>query len=336
MSLTCNTSVGGFRSRIAGALLTSIAMFTMGCASVESIRPVVDTTVAGFNAEQYDRDLATCRAAVAQQVPQSTGGQTVALATAAGALAGAGVGASIGAVEAGQGTTTHGTAILPDGRIATYTEVSRPRANPVAGAVYGTAAGAAIGLAGGLIIAEQEKQRVYRTAIAICLANRGYQILDIATGGWGRPRKMLEPPLASAPAGSSVSTTSATTQPASVAPTGAATNASPVAAVASVPGSGASAAVTTPATVPPPLPVAPASPASPPGFTSVQQYPAYSVHLTTERDVVANCGSPMGMVNDDELRDLWKKIIRRGGNTAVLSFDVEGNRIYAEVFRCAR
>jgi hypothetical protein len=43
----------------------------------------------------------------------------------------------------------------------------------------------------------------------------------------------------------------------------------------------------------------------------------------------------MGAVNDDSVKDLRRKIVRAGGNTALLIFGIEDmSRIYAEVFRC--
>jgi hypothetical protein len=43
----------------------------------------------------------------------------------------------------------------------------------------------------------------------------------------------------------------------------------------------------------------------------------------------------MGAVNDDSVKDLRRKIVRAGGNTALVIFGVEDmSRIYAEVFRC--
>jgi hypothetical protein len=44
----------------------------------------------------------------------------------------------------------------------------------------------------------------------------------------------------------------------------------------------------------------------------------------------------MGAVNDDSVKDLRRKIVRAGGNTALLIFGIEDmSRIYAEVFRCS-
>ena len=56
------------------------------------------------------------------------------------------------------------------------------------------------------------------------------------------------------------------------------------------------------------------------------------VRLTTEPDAVQSCEF-LGTVDDDEIKDLRKKIIRAGGDTGLLSFS-DGNTVYAKVFRC--
>ena len=59
------------------------------------------------------------------------------------------------------------------------------------------------------------------------------------------------------------------------------------------------------------------------------------VHLTTERAVAAEC-TRLGMVSDDSLKDLRRKIVKAGGDTAVLAFETDDpSKTDAEVFRCA-
>lgn len=58
------------------------------------------------------------------------------------------------------------------------------------------------------------------------------------------------------------------------------------------------------------------------------------VRLTTERSSMAGCAR-VGAVKDDSVKDLRRKIVRTGGNAAVLSFSVDDlETIYAEVYRC--
>lgn len=58
------------------------------------------------------------------------------------------------------------------------------------------------------------------------------------------------------------------------------------------------------------------------------------VRLSTEAAVAAGC-TRIGRVSDDSIKDLRKKIVRAGGNTAVLSFGIADlSQIYADVFRC--
>ena len=59
------------------------------------------------------------------------------------------------------------------------------------------------------------------------------------------------------------------------------------------------------------------------------------VRLSTEATVAAGC-TRVGRVSDDSIKDLRRKIVRAGGNTAVLSFGVaDMSTIYADVFRCS-
>ena len=58
------------------------------------------------------------------------------------------------------------------------------------------------------------------------------------------------------------------------------------------------------------------------------------VRLTTER-VPAEC-TRLGVVSDESLRDLRRKILKAGGDTGVLAFEVDDpSKADAEVFRCA-
>jgi hypothetical protein len=58
------------------------------------------------------------------------------------------------------------------------------------------------------------------------------------------------------------------------------------------------------------------------------------VRLTTEPAVARDC-TLLGTVSDDSVRDLRRKIVRAGGDTAVLVFGVQNmSMIHAQVFRC--
>lgn len=58
------------------------------------------------------------------------------------------------------------------------------------------------------------------------------------------------------------------------------------------------------------------------------------VRLTTDPKVAVGC-TTVGTVNDESLKDLRRKVVRLGGDTALLSFPVENlERINAVVFRC--
>jgi hypothetical protein len=60
------------------------------------------------------------------------------------------------------------------------------------------------------------------------------------------------------------------------------------------------------------------------------------LRLSTEVAAVAGC-IRIGQVADDSLKDLRRKIVRIGGDTAVLSFGVDDLEIvHAQVFRCAK
>ena len=59
------------------------------------------------------------------------------------------------------------------------------------------------------------------------------------------------------------------------------------------------------------------------------------VRLTTEPGLTQGC-SRIGPVRDDSVKDLRRKIVKMGGNTAVLTFGgtEDLSVVYAEVFRC--
>ena len=59
------------------------------------------------------------------------------------------------------------------------------------------------------------------------------------------------------------------------------------------------------------------------------------VRMATDPAIATGCVR-MGRVNDDSLKDLRRKIVRAGGNTAVLSFTTDDlSLILADVYRCA-
>jgi hypothetical protein len=59
------------------------------------------------------------------------------------------------------------------------------------------------------------------------------------------------------------------------------------------------------------------------------------VRLTTEPALAAGC-TRIGAMSDDNVKDLRRKIVRAGGNTAVISFNTaEMSMLLAEVFRCS-
>lgn len=59
------------------------------------------------------------------------------------------------------------------------------------------------------------------------------------------------------------------------------------------------------------------------------------VRLTTEATVLAGC-TRLGPARDDSVKDLRRKIVRAGGDAALLTFGVDDlDMIHAEVFRCA-
>ena len=60
------------------------------------------------------------------------------------------------------------------------------------------------------------------------------------------------------------------------------------------------------------------------------------VRLTTEAALLSGC-TRIGIVRDDSVKDLRRKIVRAGGNAAVLAFGVDDlSTMQAEVYRCTR
>jgi len=59
------------------------------------------------------------------------------------------------------------------------------------------------------------------------------------------------------------------------------------------------------------------------------------VRLTTEPGLTQGC-SRVGSARDDSIKDLRRKVVKMGGNTAVLAFGgtEDLSVVYAEVFRC--
>lgn len=72
------------------------------------------------------------------------------------------------------------------------------------------------------------------------------------------------------------------------------------------------------------------------GVEELERMAMTRVRLTTDASVATGCAR-IGQVGDDDVKDLRRKIVRAGGNTAVLSFGIaDMSQIYAEVFRCDR
>ena len=58
------------------------------------------------------------------------------------------------------------------------------------------------------------------------------------------------------------------------------------------------------------------------------------LRLTTDPKVPVGC-TTLGTVSDNSLKDLRRKIVRLGGNTALLTFPEDLDRIQAVAFRCS-
>jgi hypothetical protein len=60
------------------------------------------------------------------------------------------------------------------------------------------------------------------------------------------------------------------------------------------------------------------------------------VRLTTDPKVPIGC-TRIGLVRDNSIKDLRRKVVKAGGDTALLSFPVDDlEKIDAQVFRCPR
>lgn len=58
------------------------------------------------------------------------------------------------------------------------------------------------------------------------------------------------------------------------------------------------------------------------------------LRLTTDPALTRGCAR-LGAVSDDSVKDLRRKIVRAGGDTALLTFGIEDmSMVYAQVFRC--
>jgi hypothetical protein len=65
-----------------------------------------------------------------------------------------------------------------------------------------------------------------------------------------------------------------------------------------------------------------------------ERYAMSRLRLTTESGRTKGCAL-LGSVSDDSVKDLRRKILRMGGDTALLTFGIEDlSKVYAQVFRC--
>ena len=76
--------------------------------------------------------------------------------------------------------------------------------------------------------------------------------------------------------------------------------------------------------------------AGPAGAQDLEKIAMARVRLTTEPARAQGC-SRVGTARDDSIRDLRRKVVKMGGNTALLAFGgtEDLSAVYAEVFRCA-
>lgn len=76
--------------------------------------------------------------------------------------------------------------------------------------------------------------------------------------------------------------------------------------------------------------------AGPAGAQDAERIAMARVRLTTEPGLTQGC-APVGTARDDDLKDLRRKIVRMGGNAALIAFGgtEDLSMVYAEVFRCA-
>ena len=75
--------------------------------------------------------------------------------------------------------------------------------------------------------------------------------------------------------------------------------------------------------------------AGPVGAQDIEKIAMARVRLTTEPGLTQGC-SRVGSARDDSIKDLRRKVVKMGGNTAVLAFGgtEDLSVVYAEVFRC--
>jgi hypothetical protein len=70
------------------------------------------------------------------------------------------------------------------------------------------------------------------------------------------------------------------------------------------------------------------------GAEDLEHFAMSHVRLSTDQAIASGCAR-VSRISDDSLRDLRRKVVRSGGNTAVLSFSTDDlERIYADVYRC--
>ncbi|MGH7305930.1 MAG: hypothetical protein ACRELZ_21815, partial [Candidatus Rokuibacteriota bacterium] len=66
----------------------------------------------------------------------------------------------------------------------------------------------------------------------------------------------------------------------------------------------------------------------------VETFAMRHVRLSTDTAIAAGCAR-MARISDDSLKDLRRKVVRAGGNTAVLSFTADDlSMVLADVYRC--
>ena len=75
--------------------------------------------------------------------------------------------------------------------------------------------------------------------------------------------------------------------------------------------------------------------AGPAGAQDLEKIAMARVRLTTEPGHAQGC-SRVGTARDDSIKDLRRKVVKMGGNTALLAFGgtEDLSAVYAEVFRC--
>jgi hypothetical protein len=72
----------------------------------------------------------------------------------------------------------------------------------------------------------------------------------------------------------------------------------------------------------------------PAGAEDVEHFAMSHVRLSTDPGIAAGCAR-VARIKDDSLRDLRRKVVRAGGNTAVLSFSTDDLEVLlADVYRC--